>query len=80
MLELQPSVEWDARQHALMEADAPFYVQRATGVRGDVIVADDLYCGALTNPDGDIFCSGDLCAAVHAHSRMESLRSRRLDP
>ena len=68
LLELQPSVEWDRAQHSLMEADAPFNIQRATGVRGDVKVADDLYCGALTNPDGDIFCSGDLCAA-RIHTR-----------
>jgi len=65
LLELQPSVEWDRAQHSLMEADEPFYIQRATGVRGDVKVADDLYCGALTNPDGDIFCSGDLCNDGH---------------
>merc|ERR1719247_3676535 len=75
-LELQPSVEWDAAQHSLMEASEPFYIQRATGVRGDVKVADDLYCGALTNPDGDIFCSGDLCAArirpLHSPGRLEA--------
>ena len=75
LLELQPSVEWDRAQHSLMEADEPFYIQRATGVRGDVKVADDLYCGALTNPDGDIFCSGDLCAArirpLHPRGRLE---------
>ena len=77
LLELQPSVEWDRAQHSLMEADEPFYIQRATGVRGDVKVADDLYCGALTNPDGDIFCSGDLCAARihprHSPGRLEVL-------
>jgi hypothetical protein len=59
-----------------MEASEPFYIQRATGVRGDVKVADDLYCGALTNPDGDIFCSGDLCAArirlLHLPGRLEA--------
>ena len=79
LLELQPSVEWDRAQHSLMEADEPFYIQRATGVRGDVKVADDLYCGALTNPDGDIFCSGDLCAARihprHSPGRLEVLRA-----
>ena len=76
MLELQPSVEWDAAQHSLMEASEPFYIQRATGVRGDVKVADNLYCRALTNPDGDIFCSGDLCAArirpLHSPGRLEA--------
>ena len=79
LLELQPSVEWDAAQHSLMEASEPFYIQRATGVRGDVKVADDLYCGALTNPDGDIFCSGDLCAArirpLHSPGRSEARTS-----
>lgn len=61
LLELLPGVE---QQHPLLESEQQqdLYVQRATSAQGDINV-DNLYCGALTNPDGDVVVSGDLCAS-----------------
>ena len=40
-------------------------VVHQTGVQGDVKVENSLYCGTLTNPDGDVVLSGDMCNDGH---------------
>jgi len=40
-------------------------VVHQTGVQGDIKVEDSLYCGTLTNPEGDVVLSGDMCNDGH---------------
>ena len=60
----------------LEEPQQELYIQRAISAHGDINVVDNLYCGTLTNPDGDVYVSGDLCASPALQLRPLSAAGR----
>lgn len=60
VLQQEESVPWHLPSHP-----DDILVVHQTGVQGDVKVEDNLYCGMLTNPEGDVVLSGDMCNDGH---------------